>query len=62
MDKKFLSERRKAALMIDNCTALKIDQAVLLQPSTTSQTQPMDQGVICSLKTQYNKNDVRKII
>ena len=33
-----------------------------LPPNTTSKTQPMDEGVIGSLKAKYRKNVVRKII
>ena len=68
MDRKFVSERRKVALVTYNCPAcLQIENSksiklFFFKPITTSQTQPMDQGVIYSLKTQYRKNDVRKII
>ena len=68
MDKKFVSEGRKVALVIDNCPAhpqienLKSIRLFFLPPNTTSQTQPTDQGVIHSLKAQYRKNVIRRII
>ena len=68
MDKKFVTEERKVALVINNCPAhpqienLKSMMLFFLPPNTTSQTQPMDQGVIRSLKAQYHNNVVRKII
>ena len=54
--------------MIDNCPAhphidnLKAIKLYFLPPNTTSKTQPMDEGVIGSLKAKYRKNVVRKII
>ena len=68
MDRKFAAEGRKIALIIDNCPAhpeienLKAIKLFFLPPNTTSLTQPMDQGVIRSLKAIYRKNVVRKII
>ena len=68
LDRKFASEGRNVALVIDNCPAhphieeLKAIKLFLLPPNTTSKTQPMDQGVIHSLKAKYRKNVVRKII
>ena len=68
MDKKFVSEGRKVALVIGNCPAypktesLKPIKLFFLPPTTASKTEPMDQGVICSLKAQYHKNVVHKII
>ena len=68
MDKKFVTEERKVALVINNCPAhpqienLKSIMLFFLPPNTTSQTQPVDQGVIRSLKAQYHNNVVRKII
>ena len=43
----------------DNLKAIK---SHFLPPNTTCKTQPMDQGVIRSLKAKYRKNVVRKII
>ena len=43
----------------DNLKAIKLCS---LPPNTTSKTQPMDQGVIRSLKAKYCKNVVQKII
>ena len=68
LNRKFASEGRSIALVIDNCPAhphienLKSIKLFFLIPNTTSATQRMDQGVIRSLKANYRKNMVRKII
>ena len=68
LDRKFASEGRSIALVIDNCPAqphiehLKSIKLFFLPPNTTSATQPMDQGDFKSLKPKYRKNMVRKII
>ena len=68
LDRKFVFEGRNVAFVIYNCLAhphidnLKAIKLHFLPPNTTSKTQPMDQGVNCSLKTKYRKNVVRKII
>ena len=60
-DKKCQRQRCKVALIIDNCPAhpkiqgLKAVTLIFLPPNTTSRTQPMDQGVIRSLKHHYRK-------
>ncbi len=52
LDSKFVAEKRKVAVLVDNCpahpevTELKAINLVFLPPNTTSKTQPMDQGVI----------------
>ena len=49
-DNKFLAQKRKVALVIDNCPAhpdvenLIAIKFVFLPPNTTTKTQPMDQG------------------
>lgn len=68
LDRKFLGEGRKVALIVDNCPAhphvegLKAIQLVFLPPNTTSKTQPMDQGVIRSLKAHYRALTVQLFI
>ena len=68
LDRKFAFEGRNLAFVIDNCPArphidnLKAIKLYFLPPNTTSKTQPMDQGVIRSLKAKYPKNVVREII
>ena len=59
MDKKFVSEGRKLAIVVNHCPArpqienLKSVKIFFFPPNTTSQTQPIDGGVIYSLKIQY---------
>ena len=55
-------------LIINNCTAhphvenLKLVELIFLTPSTTSHTQPMDQGIIRALKAKYGSLAIRKLI
>ena len=67
-DEKFENEGRKVALIIDNCPAhpvienLKSITLYLLPPNTTSALQPMDQGVIWSLKSKYRTHIIQKVL
>ena len=67
-DRKFLAEKRKIALIVDNCPAhpkvegLKAIDLIFLPPNTTSKAQPMDQGIIRSLKPRYRTKVIRKYI
>ena len=59
LDRTFRMEGSKIALLIDNCPAhpsvsdLTNVQLVFLPPDTNSVLEPMDQGVIRSLKAHY---------
>lgn len=58
LDRRMRLEGRKIALLVDNCPAhptleLQNIELVFLPPNTTSVTQPMDAGVIRSLKYHY---------
>ena len=61
-------ENWKFALIIDNCTThpgikgLKAIDLFFLPPNTTSALQPMDQGVILSVKARYRTKVVQKMI
>ncbi|GBO42423.1 hypothetical protein AVEN_31559-1 [Araneus ventricosus] len=65
-----IAECRKIALVFDNCPAhpkeinqkLKNVTVLFLPPNTTSELQPMDQGVIKNFKIHYRKRIVRKVI
>ena len=67
LDRKFSSERRSVALVIDHCPAhphvenLKSIKSFFLAPNTTSTTQPFDQSVIRPLKAKYHKNMVQRL-
>ena len=67
LDRIFRMEGRKIALLIDNCPAhpsvsdLTNVQVVFLPSNTTSVLQPMDQGVIRSLKAHYRGRIVRQL-
>ena len=67
LERRFQMEGRKIALLIDNCPAhpsvsdLTNVQLVFLPPNTTSVLQPMDQGVIRSLKAHYRGRIVRRL-
>lgn len=68
LDRKFLAQNRKVAFIVDNCPAhphvpgLTAIDLIYLPPNTTSVTQPMDQGVIRSLKAKYRAKVIRKYI
>lgn len=68
VDRKFAAQDRKIALIIDNCPAhptidgLKAVELIFLPPNTTSKTQPMDQGVIRSLKAFYRHSLIKRYI
>ena len=68
LDRKFVRENRKIALIVDNCPAhphiegLDTTQLVFLPPNMSSKTQPMDQGVIRSLKAHYRTLTVQLFI
>ena len=59
-------KNRTIGLVLDNCPAhpqitdLSNAKLVFLPPNTTSKTQPMDAGIIRSLKHQYRKRLARK--
>ena len=68
MDTKFTKEKEKVALIIDNCPAhptidnLKSIELIFLPPNTTSKLQPMDQGVIRSLKAYYKALALQRLV
>ena len=68
LDSSSRAQSRKVALLIDNCPAhreiknLTNINLIFLSPNTTSVLQPMDQGVIRSLKGHYRKKVVRLCI
>ena len=59
LDRKFVTEDRKISLIVDNypvrpdVSVLQAINRIFLPPNTTSRTQPIDQGVIRSLKDHY---------
>ena len=65
---KFVAEDRKIALIINNFPAhpridnLQEAELISLSPNTTSNTQPIDQGVIRSLKAHYRAKVVKRYI
>lgn len=66
-DKQMITAKRKILLFIDNCTAhdvppLKAIKVKFLPANTTSQLQPLDQGIIKNFKTFYRKEVVKKMI
>ena len=67
LDSKFEKENRRIVI-VGNCPAhpivdgLKAIEVVFLPPNTTSKTQPMDQGVIRSLKVKYRRKIIKPLI
>ena len=68
LDKKFGKENRKVIHFVDNCSAhpiiegLKAVELAFLPPKSTSKTQPMEQGVIRSLKSEYRKKIIERLV
>ena len=68
LDQKYAAQDRKITLIVDNCPAhpkvdgLKAIELIFLPPNTTSKTQPMDQGVIRSLKAFYCHSIIKPYI
>ena len=68
LDRKFEKENRKIVLIVDNCPAhpavdgLKAIELVFLPPNTTLKSEPMDQGVIRSLKAKYRRKIIKRLI
>ncbi|GBM13908.1 hypothetical protein AVEN_152347-1 [Araneus ventricosus] len=61
MGSKFFKQKRKVALIADNCTThctvdgLKSIELVFLPPNRTCVLQPLDQGIIQNFKATYRK-------
>ena len=68
LDRKFEKVNRKIVLIVDNCPGhpivdgLKAIELMFLPPNTTSKTQPLDQGVMCSLKAKYRRKIIKQLI
>ena len=68
LNQKFAAQNRKIVLIVNNYPAhpigdaLKAIELIFLPPNTTSKTQPMDRGVIRSLKAFYHHSIVKRCI
>ena len=68
VDRRFIKEEQKDVLLVDNCPVhpsidnLVSIELIFLPPNTTSKLQPMDQGIIRSLKANYNTISIKKLI
>ena len=68
LDQTFAAQNRKIALIVDTCPAhpivdgLKAIELIFLPLSTKSKRQPMDQGVIRSLKAFYSNSFIKRYI
>lgn len=67
-DKELRHSKKKILLLVDNCPAhpnvegLSAIKLCFLPPNTTSVLQPLDQGIIKSLKVHFRKFQVTKMI
>ena len=68
VDRRFTKEGRKIVLLVDNCPAhpsidnLVSTELIFLPPNITSKLQPMNQGVIRTLKAHYKTMPTEKLI
>ena len=68
LDRKMIAEGRKITIIVDNCPAhphvegLQAAELIFIAPNTTSKLQPMDQGVIRSLKAKYRSAVIKLYI
>lgn len=67
LDNKMKRQKRKIILFMDNATShpnlkLKHVNLVFLPPNTTSMLQPLDQGIIRSVKIRYRKLLLRHVL
>lgn len=68
IDRAMLAGNRKVAILVDNCPAhphiegLQAVTLIFLPPNTTSQTQPLDCGVIRCLKSHYRKQLMTEVL
>ncbi|CAM1300221.1 TIGD4 (predicted) [Pycnogonum litorale] len=66
-DDRYYRQGRKILLFVDNVSykdelTLKVTTVKLFPPNTTSNLQPMDQGVIRSCKTHYRRRLLKRLI
>ncbi|GBL74588.1 Tigger transposable element-derived protein 6 [Araneus ventricosus] len=68
LDRRFLSEKRKILLIVDNCSAhvevsdLKDIRKEFLRPNVTSILQPMDQSVINSFRRIHRRVLLQRVV
>lgn len=72
LDKDMVSQKRKIILFLDNCSAhgtyaemqdsLRNVKLAFFPPNTTSHLQPLDQGIIQSLKVHYRAKLLRDVV
>ncbi|XP_064475752.1 tigger transposable element-derived protein 4-like [Ornithodoros turicata] len=68
MDRRFVRENRKVMILVDNCpghgnvSGLFSIRLEFLPPNTTAKLQPMDKGVIRSLKRHYRRSLLQRML
>ncbi|XP_037555333.1 tigger transposable element-derived protein 4 [Dermacentor silvarum] len=67
MDRRFVKEKRRVLFLVDNCpghgqvAGLEAIRVEFLPANTTAKLQPMDQGVISSLKRHYRRSLLQRM-
>ncbi|XP_064475381.1 tigger transposable element-derived protein 6-like [Ornithodoros turicata] len=68
LEKKMKEQKRHIAVILDNCSAhskvpkMTYVKVLLLPPNCTSVLQPLDQGIIRSLKSHYRRRMLEEIL
>ncbi|XP_064488391.1 tigger transposable element-derived protein 4-like [Ornithodoros turicata] len=68
LDRKFELQKRRVLLIVDNCSAHKVDvelksiELAFLPANTTAALQPMDQGIIKNVKSFYRRHILERMI
>lgn len=68
MDRRFQKEKRRVIFLVDNCPGhghvadLQAIRLEFLPANTTAKLQPMDQGVISSLKRHYRRSLLQRML
>lgn len=67
-DEAMVAEKRRVVLILDNCSAHNVEPQLssvslkFLPANTTAKSQPLDQGVIATVKALYKKRMCERVV